>query len=152
MTAAAMTGAMTGAAHIYIALKETYDEEINALTEAIKKTASPVKLFRMKNFYPAGDEQIMVCDVTGRTVPPSGIPLDVGCVISNTATMYSIYQASRDQIFTRKYLTMTGAVANPVIVHAPLGASFADCLAMAGGTSLEDYHVLVGGPMMPLRK
>ena len=90
----------------------------------------------------------MVCDVTGRTVPPSGIPLDVGCVISNTATMYSIYQASRDQIFTRKYLTMTGAVANPVIVHAPLGASFADCLAMAGGTSLEDYHVLVGGPMM----
>ena len=102
----------------------------------------------MKNFYPAGDEQIMVCDVTGRTVPPSGIPLDVGCVISNTATMYSIYQASRDQIFTRKYLTMTGAVANPVIVHAPLGASFADCLAMAGGTSLEDYHVLVGGPMM----
>ena len=148
VTAAAMTGAMTGAAHIYIALKETYDEEINALTEAIKKTASPVKLFRMKNFYPAGDEQIMVCDVTGRTVPPSGIPLDVGCVISNTATMYSIYQASRDQIFTRKYLTMTGAVANPVIVHAPLGASFADCLAMAGGTSLEDYHVLVGGPMM----
>ena len=42
VTAAAMTGAMTGASHICIALKETYDEEINALTEAIKKTASPV--------------------------------------------------------------------------------------------------------------
>ena len=52
VTAAAMTGAMTGAAHIYIALKETYDEEINALTEAIKKTASPVKLFRMEKLLP----------------------------------------------------------------------------------------------------
>ena len=65
----------------------------------------------------------------------------------NTATMYSIYQASQGQVFTRKYLTMTG-VANPVIISTPLGASFADCLAMAGGTSLEDYHVLAGGPMM----
>lgn len=37
----------------------------------------------MKNFYPAGDEQIMVYEVTGRTVPPGGIPIEVGCVISN---------------------------------------------------------------------
>lgn len=148
VTAASMAGAAAGASHIYIALKETYREEINALSEAIRKTSSPVKLFPIKNFYPAGDEQIMVCDVTGRTVPPSGIPLDVGCVISNTATMYAVYQASLGQAFTRKYLTVTGSVKEPVIVHAPLGSSFRDCLNMAGGTSLENYYVLVGGPMM----
>ena len=146
--AASMAGAAAGASHIYIALKETYQEEIDALSEAIRKTSSPVKLFLMKNFYPAGDEQVMVCDVTGRTVPPSGLPLDVGCVISNTATMYAVFQASLGQPFTRKYLTVTGAVSKPVIVHAPLGASFKDCLELAGGTSLENYHVLVGGPMM----
>lgn len=148
VTAAAMAGYMTGAAHIYIALKETYREEAAALTAAIEETGCPVKLFPMRNFYPAGDEQIMVCDVTGRTVPPSGIPLDVGCVISNTATMYAIYEASQGKPLTRKYLTVTGAVKEPCIVHAPLGASFSDCLGLAGGTDLSSYHVLAGGPMM----
>ena len=146
--AASMVGSMTGAAHIFIALKETYKDEISTLTEAIQNTGCPVELFPMQNFYPAGDEQIMCCDVTGRTVPPSGIPLDIGCVVSNTATMYAIYQASLNQPLTRKYLTITGAVKEPCIVHAPLGASFEDCLALAGGTNLSEYHVLAGGPMM----
>ena len=91
VTAAGMIGDMVQAGKRYIALKETYSEEIAALEAAITELHSPVKLYKMKNFYPAGDEQIMVCDVTGRTVPPSGIPLDVGAVVSNLATVYSIY-------------------------------------------------------------
>ena len=126
--AAGMVGDMIHAGKRCIALKETYAEEINALETAIKETGSTVTLYRMRNFYPAGDEQIMVCDVTGRTVPPSGIPLDVGSVVSNLATTYSIYQASLGRPLASKYLTVTGAVASPCIVHAPLGTSFADCL------------------------
>ncbi len=148
VTAAALAGSMTEASHIYIALKETYREEAAALTAAIEETGYPVKLFPMRNFYPAGDEQIMVCDVTGRTVPPSGIPLDVGCVIANTATMYAVFEASQGKPLTRKYLTVTGAVNEPCIVRAPLGSSFSDCLRLAGGTGLSRYYVLAGGPMM----
>ena len=136
------------AKHVYIALKETYAEEIASLQDAINKANSKVKLFMLKNFYPAGDEQIMVLEVTGRTVPPTGIPLDVGCVVSNVATVYGIYEASKDIPFTQKYLTVTGAVNNPTIVKAPLGTSFKDCISAAKGTTIDDYYVLVGGPMM----
>ena len=148
VTAAGMIGDMIQAKKRYIALKETYREEISALESAIRESGSSVELFKMRNFYPAGDEQVMVCDVTGRTVPPSGIPLDVGAVVSNLATVYSIYQASAGQPFTRKYLTVTGAVASPCIVHAPLGTSFSECLEAAGGSMLNHYHVIAGGPMM----
>lgn len=134
-----MVGDMIKARKRYIALKETYREEIAALEEEIAKTGSSTILYRMKNFYPAGDEQIMVCDITGRTVPPSGIPLDVGAVVSNLATSYSIYQASLGQPFTDKYLTMTGEVHGPCIVHAPLGTSFKDCLN-AGQISDSDHR------------
>lgn len=96
VTAAGMIGDMVQAGKRYIVLKETYSEEIAALEAAITELHSPVKLYKMKNFYPAGDEQIMVCDVTGRTVPPSGIPLDVGAVVSNLATVYSLYMHPRD--------------------------------------------------------
>ena len=148
VSAAGMIGAMTGAHTIYIALKETYRDEIAALETAIAAAGAGIKIYKMRNFYPAGDEQIMVCDVTGRTVPPAGIPLDVGCVVSNLATVYAIHQASLGQPLTGKYLTVTGAVASPCIVHAPVGTSFSDCLKAAGGSLLTDYHVVAGGPMM----
>lgn len=148
ITAAGLMAEMVQARQAVIALKETYIKEIEALEAAIETLNSPVRLFKMKNFYPAGDEQIMVCEVTGRTVPPAGIPLDVGAVVSNTATVYCVYQASLDQPFTHKYLTVTGEVASPVILHAPLGSSFDECLKAAGGTNLTSYHVLAGGPLM----
>lgn len=148
ITALDMAGTMTGAEKRYIALKETYREEISSLEAAIREAGSRVMLFKMRNFYPAGDEQIMVCDITGRTVPPSGIPLDVGAVVSNVATVYAIYEASSGLPLTDKYLTMTGAVNAPCIVHAPMGTSFACCLAAAGGSALDRYHVVAGGPMM----
>ena len=141
-------GTMTGAARLYIALKETYREEIAALESAIAEAGCGIMLYRMRNFYPAGDEQIMVCDITGRTVPPSGIPLDVGCVVTNLATAYAIYQASHNQPMTGRYLTVTGAVTSPCIVHAPVGTSFSQCLEAAGGSLTNHCHVIAGGPMM----
>ena len=67
-------GEMTKAKFIFIGLKETYKEEIASLQKAIDSKKSKVKLFPLKNYYPAGDEQALVCDITGRTVPPAGIP------------------------------------------------------------------------------
>lgn len=148
VSAADLIGDMTGADKRYLALKETYQKEIEAIGTAIEEAGSPLKLYKMRNFYPAGDEQVMVCEITGRTVPPFGIPLDVGTVVSNLATVYAVYQASQDLPFTHKYLTVTGAVASPCIVHAPIGTSFSQCLEAAGGSLLDSYHVVAGGPMM----
>ncbi|MCL1952581.1 MAG: 4Fe-4S dicluster domain-containing protein [Oscillospiraceae bacterium] len=137
-----------GAARAVIALKETYTDEIAALRAAIEAASSPVELFLLKGFYPAGDEQVQVLEVTGRVVPPGGIPLDVGCVVSNAATMYAAYHALRDRPFTQKYLTVTGAVALPCVIKAPVGTGFAECLALAGGAETEHCVVVSGGPMM----
>lgn len=148
VSAVEMVAEMTQAKELYIALKETYTEEIAALSTAIATKNSKVKLFCLKNFYPAGDEQIMVLEVTGKTVPPSGIPLDVGAVVSNVATMYGIYQASNGIPFTDKYLTVTGAVKSPTIIKTPIGTSFKECIEAAGGATVSDYHILAGGPLM----
>lgn len=148
VSAVELVAEMTKAQKLFIALKETYTDEIQALQQAIDKRGSRVSLFPLKNFYPAGDEQIMVLEVTGRTVPPTGIPLDVGAVVSNVATMYGIYQASTGIPFTEKYLTVTGAVAHPIIVKAPIGTSFRECIQAAGCPTVEDYHILAGGPLM----
>jgi len=148
VTAAGLCAAMVGAKHTYIALKETYTGAIDALEKAIQQVKNQVELFLLQNFYPAGDEQMLVLEVTGRTVPPGGIPLDVGAAVSNIATMNAVFDASQGETFTQKYLTVTGEVASPVILRVPLGTSFQACLEAAGGTALGDYRILCGGPMM----
>ena len=137
-----------GANRAAIALKESYIEEIAALHTAIDNAELSIELFLLKGFYPAGDEHVQVFEVTGRVVPPGGIPLDVGCVASNAATMYAISNAVLGRPFTQKYLTITGSVNSPCVVRAPIGTGFAELLALAGGACESNCIVVSGGPMM----
>lgn len=132
----------------YIAMKEHYHEETKALKAAIEKAGSKLQIHLMDSFYPAGDEQVMVYEVTGRVVPPAGIPLDVGAVVDNVATVLAIADAIENKPFTYKYLTVTGEVKHPVVLHVPVGTSFARCIELAGGTLTDDYGIVSGGPMM----
>lgn len=146
--AAEAVGEELSAKNIFIALKETYSREINHLQEAITKKNSRVKIFKLFNFYPAGDEQMIVCDVVGKTVPPGGIPLDVGAVVSNAATMLCVYDAMNGRNFTHKYLTVNGCVKNPAVLHVPIGTELKKCIELAGGTVADDIRVISGGPLM----
>lgn len=141
-------GKQLQAQHLIIAAKAYYTAEIAALQEAIDRQQAPVTIFGMENFYPAGDEQTMVFEVTGRTVPPGGIPMDVGCVVSNIATMLNVYQATSGQAVTHKFLTLTGSVRTPKVIEVPIGTSFAECLALADGATITDWMYINGGPMM----
>lgn len=151
VSAASAVRAAIGAEKCTIALKGSYREETAALEQAIQAQNAPVELHKMKSFYPAGDEQVIVAEVTGRVVPPAGIPLDVGCAVSNVGTMYQIALALEGENFTQKYLTVSGMVAKPTVVRVPLGTSFRDCLELAGGVPAGDWLAIAGGPMMGRR-
>lgn len=151
VSAAAAVKQAVGAQQCTIALKGSYQEEIAALERAIQEQNAPVVLHKMKSFYPAGDEQVIVAEVTGRAVPPAGIPLDVGCAVSNVGTMYNVALALRGENFTHKYLTVSGMVKHPTVVRVPLGTSFAQCLELAGGVPEGDWLAIAGGPMMGKR-
>lgn len=107
-----------------------------------------MEIHQLGSFYPAGDEQTIVHEVTGRVVPPGGLPLAAGAVVDNIATIYAISQAMEGIPFTQKILTVTGEVAHPVVLSVPVGTSFRACLELAGGPLTHRYCVVSGGPMM----
>lgn len=133
--------------NVVIGIKSTYKEESLSLQAAIEKAGSKIRIFQTGSYYPAGDEQILVHEVTGRSVPPLGIPLDVGAMVSNVGTMYQVSEAAGNKPFTTKYLTVTGEVEAPVIIEAPVGASFNDCVNIAK-PAVSSYYTIEGGPMM----
>ena len=105
------------AARVVLGLKKKYKAEIKKLSETIKELDSNVELFLMDNFYPAGDEQIMVKDITGKSIPAGGIPLDVDAVVSNVGTVINVYEAIEEKPVTKKYVSVLGEVNNPVMLE-----------------------------------
>jgi Na+-translocating ferredoxin:NAD+ oxidoreductase RnfC subunit len=137
-----------GAASGYVALKAKHGDAIRALTTAIG-THKHIKPFLLEDVYPAGDEHVLVYDITGRVVPEGGIPPDVGCVVDNVETVINICSAVEEQrAVTTRYLSCTGEVKTPSIVRAHIGSSFNEIIRLCGGTTIADPVVLLGGPMM----
>lgn len=134
-----------GAQRAVIALKEHYEKAVQEIQTAAKGT--DVEVYLSRSFYPAGDEQNLVFSVTGRTVPTGGIPLDVGCVVSNVSTVLNIADALEEKPVTRKLVTVSGSVASPVTLSCPVGTPLSRLIEAAGG-AVGDCRYIVGGPLM----
>ena len=136
-----------GATTACIAIKNHYHREIAILEKALETTGADVKIFKMKTFYPAGDEQSMVQQVTGRCVPERGLPLDVGCVVDNVGTVLAVADALEGRPVQDKFLSVTGDVQKAMVYRVPLGTPIRDVLAQAP-LNLKSYAIIMGGPMM----
>ncbi len=147
VAATTVVAAQLGAKRAVIALKAKYREEIAALEGAISRLNADVEIFPMQTFYPAGDEQTMVQQVTGRSVPERGLPLDVGCVVDNVGTLLGVLDALEGQSVTEKYLSVVGEVKEPIMLKVPVGTALTECVA-AAVPNFEDYGLIIGGPMM----
>lgn len=137
-----------GACRAVIGIKDKNTKEIRALQEALKKVNSTIELKIIQNYYPAGDEHILVQEVMGRSIPPGGIPLDVGAVVTNVATLLDVENALQNIPVTYRVITVSGAVNSPKLLRVPVGTSVMECLEQAGGVSIANYKVILGGPIM----
>jgi Na+-translocating ferredoxin:NAD+ oxidoreductase RnfC subunit len=110
--------------------------------------ADSMEMVLLGDFYPSGDEYELVYAATGRLIPPAGIPLQVGCVVSNVETLYNVHHAANGEPVVRKLISVVGAVREPKSFWIPVGASLRHALALAGGATTPDFGVFVSGVMM----
>ena len=125
----------------------------NAVTEMKDKVcdngyAGRINVFELDDFYPAGDEFILVNEVLGKIVPEGGIPLNVLAVVSNVESLINISRAMAGQPVTDRYLTVCGEVNQPLICRVPIGTPANIVIDLAGGPKISDFGVVMGGPMM----
>jgi Na+-translocating ferredoxin:NAD+ oxidoreductase RnfC subunit len=108
-----------------------------------------IEIMKMKSYYPAGDEQQIVYQATGWVVPTGGLPLDVGVVVQNVATLANIADALEGKPVIEKYVTVNGVVGNPATFKVPIGTSIRTLIEAAEGPrDLSDYSIIIGGPLM----
>ena len=136
----------TGAKDGVVGIKGKKKHAVEAVTEACK--GSRVRVQLLGDYYPAGDEYDLVFNVTGKLIPPGGIPLAIGALVNNVETFVNIAAANDDQPLTHKMLTIAGAVKSPVTLKVPIGTTYRDCVKYAGGLTTNDPILVIGGLMM----
>jgi len=133
---------LVGAREAVVGVKGKYHDVIEVLRS---KLPDGMRIQELADSYPTGDEFILVYDVTKRIIPPGKIPPAVGVVVTNVETAYNV---ARGVPVTEKFLTVAGAVAHPATVRVPVGVSYRETISLAGGATVPDPAVLVGGVMM----
>ncbi|MGD9152821.1 MAG: SLBB domain-containing protein [Gammaproteobacteria bacterium] len=137
----------TSAKQGIIALKAHYHDAIDAIKKHLPADGS-IKLHLLDNYYPAGDEFLLVYEVTGKIIPEGGIPLNVGIVVNNVITLMQIAHAVNGKPVTERAVTLIGEFREPKIVIVPIGTTYNDLIKLAGGLNISDAVLIDGGPMM----
>lgn len=138
----------TGAERILVGIEDNKPEAIACMQTAADGTGIEIAAVRSK--YPQGAERQLVWATLGRVVPGGGLPLDVGVVVLNVGTTAAIARAVlRGKPLTHRILTVSGeGVVEPKNLLVPVGTSYRDVIAFAGGLESNAARVIAGGPMM----
>lgn len=138
-----------GLRHCDIAVE---DNKLDA-AEALKQEIGASTMFEvciMKTKYPQGDERQLIFALKNVEIPAGKLPADVGCVVFNAETCFSVYRALTEGMpLVERIVTVDGdCVAEPKNVLAPIGTSYDDLAAFCGGLKQTPKKIINGGPMM----
>ncbi|MCF6158907.1 MAG: electron transport complex subunit RsxC [wastewater metagenome] len=133
-------------AHIGI---EANKEDVYALFKSIVSDEPNIKVDLLEVKYPQGAEHQLIKALLHREFKPKQLPLEVGAIVINVATAFSIYEAVRfKRPLIQRIITVTGdGVEKPQNFLVRLGTPVKSLLEEAMA-SPHINKIIFGGPMM----
>ena len=141
---------MFGVDKAIIGVEDNKKNGIDALNRVIAETKAPVIVVPLHCRYPQGGEKQLCQAITGKQVPPGGLPANIGCAVFNINTTIAIYHAIKDGMpVVRKVVTVSGSgVVEPKNLECPIGTPVSLLFDACGGLKDETFKLIAGGPMM----
>ena len=137
-----------GAKEAVIGIKKSYHETIEAVEQYIGKYEG-MRIGLLDEVYPAGDEVVLIYDLTGKVIRPGGLPIESHVAVFNVETVYNAYRAvKKEEPVTDKLVSIVAEVERPVTVRVPIGCTIEETVRLAGGVTVKDPVYFIGGPMM----
>lgn len=141
---------MFGVSKVVIGVEDNKKNGIEALNKVIAEQKAPVVVESLRCRYPQGGEKQLCQAITGKQVPPGGLPASIGCAVFNINTTIAIYHAIKDGMpVVRKVVTVSGSgVVEPKNLECPIGTPVSLLFDACGGLKDETFKLIAGGPMM----
>ena len=147
---AAYLAKMFGVEKVIIGVEDNKQNGIESMNRVIAAQNAPVEVRALACRYPQGGEKQLCQAITGKQVPPGGLPSNIGCAVFNINTTCAIYRAIKDGMpVVKKIVTVAGSgVAEPKNIECPIGTPVSRLFDECGGLDERTYKLVMGGPMM----
>lgn len=141
----------------YIGVEDNKPEAINSLKSQIPNLPageadpkSQIEILALPTKYPQGAEKQLIKAITGREVPPGGLPMDVGAIVQNISTAFAIKEALIDgKALVERVVTISGpSVKKPENFRVRIGTPISELIAASKGFPPDTERIIIGGPMM----
>ena len=141
---------MFGVEKVVIGVEVNKQNGIDQLNKTIAEKHAPVVVEGLRCRYPQGGEKQLCQAITGKQVPPGGLPSNIGCAVFNINTTCAIYKAiTTGMPVVNKVVTVSGSgVVEPKNVECPIGTPVSLLFDFCGGLKDGTYKLIAGGPMM----
>ncbi|MDP2481849.1 MAG: electron transport complex subunit RsxC [Candidatus Palauibacterales bacterium] len=138
-----------GVSKVVIGVERNKPDAIAAL-ERTKPADLDVSILALTVKYPQGAEKMLIKAVTGREVPSGKLPLDVGVVVQNAASVATIAEVFETGLpLVERIVTVTGlGIRKPSNLIVPVGTKLGDLITACGGMTDDAREIVFGGPMM----
>ncbi len=133
----------------YIGIEANKADAIRQL-RTLLPAGSDIEIRVLKTRYPQGAEKQLIQTITGRQVPPGGLPADVKCIVFNDFTCWSVNRAVKIGLpAVERVVTVSGpGIAAPSNFFCRVGTPVSKLIEAAGGLKGDVDKILMGGPMM----
>lgn len=138
----------------YVGIEKDNVEVINVVKEAIKSLEGKlwkanIRVHVLPISYPQGAEKQIIKTILGREVPPGGLPYEVGTIVNNVATCYSIYEGVvyKKPLYERVVTVAGDCIEKSLNLLVPIGTTIKEILDYCD-IRLDVEKLALGGPMM----
>jgi len=134
---------------VYIGIEENKPDAIAVLANLSSRYGG-IQVVPLKTKYPQGGEKQLIKAILKREVPAGGLPMDVGVIVQNVATMVAVYDAFHfHRPLTERVVTVSGElVPNPANILVPVGTPVSYLLEHLQIDPRAVRLFIAGGPMM----
>ena len=135
---------------VIIGVEDNKQDGIDSMNRAIADLQADVVVEPLHCRYPQGGEKQLCQAITGKQVPPGGLPSNIGCAVFNINTTCAIYRAvAFGMPVVKKIVTVSGSgVVEPKNIECPIGTPVSRLFDACGGLKEGTYKLIMGGPMM----
>ncbi|QEH61397.1 proline reductase-associated electron transfer protein PrdC [Spiroplasma chinense] len=143
---------ITNAKKGYFATKHKYTKAFLTIRKAIEEEKD-IELFDLTDMYPAGDERVIIREITGIELQPGELPWKTKCIVTNVETVKNVYRAINElRPVITKDITIGGRLKDvdasdgKVYLDVPIGLPAEEILKGVFGPMDPSGPLYVGGP------
>ncbi|OJV64486.1 MAG: electron transporter RnfC [Clostridiales bacterium 38-18] len=131
-----------------IGIESNKPDAIETMTKAASGTG--IRVVGLKTKYPQGAEKQLIYACTGRAIPSGGLPMDIGVVVNNVATVATIGNLFETGLpLVQRICTVTGkGIKSPKNIRFRVGTPLKQLIEFCDGYNGTPGKILLGGPMM----